>query len=196
MKIPDLSDPLAVRGVLVAFGVLLALFGSHLYQVAVLAPGLIGGLWGGLLLGRSVGLESGHTLILAGLLATVGALLCHFVENLAVRMTGAVAFGAAGWLGWPLIRPERLEAIGAAVVAALIGAAVFPRIYTYAVRVATAGMGGYLIAEAAQRPQNLYIIGAVTVVGAIAQSVPWRLPSMSAAKEEPEPAPKKGKKKK
>ena len=134
-------------------------------------------------------------LLLCGLLATTGALLCHFVENLAVRLTGAVAFGAAGWLGWPMLRPDRLEAVGAAGVAALIGAAVFPRIHPWAVRLVTSGMGGYLIAEAAQRPQNLYIIGGVMVAGTVAQSVPWRLPSMSSNKEEPEP-PKKGKKKK
>lgn len=192
MKIPDLSDPLAVRGVFVASGILMALFGSHLYQVAVLAPGLIGGLWGGLLLGRSVGLENSHTLILCGLLATTGALLCHFVENLAVRLTGAVAFGSAGWLGWPMVRPDKLEAVGAVVVAALIGAAVFPRIHTWAVRLATSGMGGYLIAEAAQRPQNLYIIGGVMVAGTVAQSVPWRLPSSPA----PEVKAEKKKKKK
>jgi hypothetical protein len=179
MSLPSFSDPLFFRGLLTAFGLILCVFGSHLYQLVVLAPGILGGLWAGLLIGRSAGLDPTPTLAVAGGLALVGALLCHFVETTAVRITGAVVFGTIGWLAWPMFRDVRWEAMVAAGAGAILGGALFPRIYSFMVKVATSAMGGLLLAEAAQRPQNLWIVGGATIVGILIQSAPWKLPGGS-----------------
>jgi hypothetical protein len=167
------SDPLFARGLVVALGILLVVWGGRLYQVVVLAPGLVGGIWGGWALGQVLSLGSTPTLAICGVLALGGALVCHFVENLAVRLTGATAFAALGWLGWPLVRPILWEAGVAALVGAAVGALVFPKIYGVAVRVATAGLGGMALAYAAGEPSNLWIIGGAALVGTVVQSVPW-----------------------
>jgi len=187
---------MVVRGLRLVFGLILSIWGSYLYQIAVLAPGLLGGLWGGLMLGQALHLEATYTLAIAGGLALIGGLICHFVESFAVRLTGAVSFSYLGWSLWPLFRPTAWEAVVAGVVAGMIGAAIFPMVYVFAIKIATAAMGGFLIADASHHPQNPWIVGGVTLLGAVIQTIPWKRPgSMSEKKEKKEKTTTKEKKK-
>jgi hypothetical protein len=187
MNPPSLSDPVVVRGLMLAFGLVLCVFGSYLYQLVVLAPGLLGGLWGGLMIGKVAALGTTPTLGIAGGLALAGALLCHFLENWAVRLTGVVSFGAIAWALWPHFRPEPAwETWAVASGASLVGGLIFPRIYSFAVKVATSAMGGLLLAEAAGHSRNLWIVGGATVLGTLVQTVPWKRGGSSVKKEKKE----------
>lgn len=166
---------MVMRGLMVAVGLVLCVFGSYLYQLVVLAPGILGGLWGGLMIGKLAALGSTPTLAVAGGLALVGALFCHFLESWAVRATGAVSFGAVAWMLWPHFRPDPAwETMVASGVASLIGGLIFPRIYSFAVKVATSAMGGMLLAEATGHSRNLWIVGAAMGLGTLVQTVPWK----------------------
>lgn len=175
MQLPSLSDPMVIRGLMVAFGLVLCVFGSYLYQLVVLAPGLLGGLWGGLMIGKLAALGNTPTLAVAGGLALLGALFCHFLESWAVRLTGAVSFGAVAWALWPHFRPEpHWETMVASGVASVLGGLIFPRIYSFAVKVATSAMGGLLLAEATGHSRNLWIVGGAVLLGTLVQTVPWK----------------------
>jgi hypothetical protein len=172
-SLPSLPSPTALGpelriGVGIVAAVLL-LQGARFYRVAVIAPGLLGGLAGGLALSRSLDLARDATLVISGVLAVAGAVICHLGERLAVVVAGMLGGVAA------IVAIEPLVAGGlpwwAPVAGATVGGVLGPFLHRAALPLLTAAVGAPAVAWAAQWPLTPVVIGGLLVAGVVVQLV-------------------------
>ena len=166
----DLLERLLDPRILVGLtGAVLALVGSRVYRLAVVAPGVAIGGWAGHTLGR--GQSDLVELALMVGLAVALALIFHFAERIAIRGTGAAVGGAAARLLAPWFLhsdPDRwwIPALGAAV-----GVLTFPYLYQSLLPAITSVLGAFCVAWALGREGDLWILGGVTFAGLLVQSI-------------------------
>lgn len=155
------------RTIVVVVGAALVVAGSRLYRLMILSPGLVGGV----LLTHHYAPAGTDLLKLAITVGVglIGALVMHLMEQTALRLVGAVlAVGIAIAVG--------PEAFGKAVpwfvnyAAAAVGAVGFPLIYKRALPLLTSLLGAMAIAWALGRETDLWLLGIVTVAGAMLQT--------------------------
>ena len=158
------ASPLGARAPVGVAGVLLLGWGARMVQLAVLLPGLVGGILLGVQIGRFGHLDGGVTAILAVVLALVGALACQLMERVAVRLCGAAVGAMLAWQGWLLVQhatgPWYVPTAGA-----LVGGLVFPYIYELALKLLTALVGAACVAWAVGRPENGMLVLALAAAG-------------------------------
>lgn len=169
--LPSLPSPTALGpelrvGVGVVAAVLL-LQGARFYRVAVIAPGLLGGLASGLALSHELGLARDATLVISGVLAVAGAVICHLGERLAVVVAGILG-GVAAVVG---IEPLVQGGLPwwAPVAGATVGGVLGPFLHRAALPFLTAAIGAPAVAWAAQWPLTPVVIGGLTAAGVVVQ---------------------------
>lgn len=171
--IPSLQElmdttPLAGRAPGLLLGIVLLGWGGRLYRFFVLLPGLAAGVWIAATARPLLGMSGQGALILGAVLAGAGALACHFVEGVAVRLMGAVlGAGMSAWL-WPVLSRASLPWYLPLAAGALL-ALVFPRIYRAALVPITALFGAQLVAWGLGHPTSAPIILGLAVLGSAAQ---------------------------
>ncbi len=156
------------RTVGAATGLVLLVAGARLYRVAVMAPGFVLGLWlahdhlpamaPGWRLGITVG---------AGML---GALLSSGIEQLAVRLAGALLVAGLTHAVLPLAW-EGVPPWWAAPAAGFLGLALFPSVYRRLLPLITALLGALVIAWSLGRGADLLLILGVAAVGLVVQII-------------------------
>jgi hypothetical protein len=124
-------------------GGLLLLAGGRLYRLAVVAPGVLGGVALALMLPQDLGPIV--IALAAVLLAAVGALLCHFLERVAIHVVGAVALAGLARVAWPPLLHEPAPWWGLLLGGAL-GLLFFPRIFKALIKAITALLGALVLA--------------------------------------------------
>jgi hypothetical protein len=163
-------------------GGLLLLAGGRLYRLAVVAPGVLGGVALALMLPQDLGPIV--IALAAVLLAAVGALICNFLERVAVHVVGAVALAGLASVAWPPLLHEPAPWWGLLAGGAL-GILFFPRVFKALVKVLTALLGALVLAwsfgvleDSVSRwgltVQPWMIVAALFAVGLIAQVVTGR----------------------
>ncbi len=178
------AAPVPPRVLAGAAGLLLLCVGGRLYRLAVILPGLLLGLGGGLLLANLI---SGTTPVIVGLAilgGVGGGLLAHFLERFAVVGAGVIAGLAGADIAWPLVSATP-PAWYLWPLAALVGGALMPLIWKAALVPLTAGIGAYVLVDVAGYPRTPVTVGALAAVGLIIQVV--------IARRAPAKAEKKGK---
>jgi hypothetical protein len=161
--------PALIPGSALVFGILLLGWGATLWRFTAVLVGLA--------IGAGVGLQIGDAahdadigLVAAGVLAIGVALLFYLVERLAFAGLGAVATVALLDAIWPLVypagHPTDLVRLGVAAVGLLLGWLLHQRI----VQVTTAVAGASLVAWSLQEPGNIWIVGPLTLLGALFQA--------------------------
>jgi hypothetical protein len=124
---------------------LLLLFGGRLYRLAIIAPGLLGGVALALLLPQDLGPIV--IALAAVLLAAVGAVLCHFLERVAVHVVGAAALAGLAEVAWPPLLGGPAPWWGLLCAGAL-GVLFFPKVFRALIKVVTAVLGALAMAWA------------------------------------------------
>ena len=162
----SLTDPRLLVGIA---GVALAAAGSRFYRVAVIAPGFAIGAVAAheLLASASFGIRAG-AMAVAGIIL---GLVFHFTEKTAILATGVAAGAAATWLVSHHLYALPFWAPAAGAVGGLV---VFPTLYNRMLPLTTSVMGALCIAWAAGKPDSLLMIGALTFVGMVLQSIGGR----------------------
>ncbi len=173
MDLPAPPDPfvaLLLDGRLPALvvGIVLLGWGERLYGVLVVAPGVLAGVYVAAWAQPLFHFDTTTLLVVTVALAAAGALACHFVAAIAVRMAGAGLFAALAWFATPLAQPGPV-AWWVPVVAAALGALVFPALYKIALRPLTALVGAWSIAWAVKHPGNPYVILGLAAAGTAIQ---------------------------
>lgn len=162
------GTPLAGRSLGLVAGVLLLGWGGRLYRLVVLLPGLLGGVWLAASVRPLLGMTNGGAVILGAVLAGLGALACHLVEGVAVRLVGAaIGVGVTVWV-WPLFGQAGLPWYAPLVGGGLL-ALVFPRVWKLATVPLTALFGAQLVAWGVGHPTSAPLILGLTAVGTVAQ---------------------------
>ena len=150
-------------------GLCLLGWGEQVYRLAILAPGMLVGLW----LGREVAvlahLPNTYVAVLSVGLGFLGALVCRMLEAWAVRALGALSgvgvSAAVYWMVTDTMSPWWLPVLGG-----IVGALVFPRFVVWLLRVVSAFAGGLLVASASGQPGNIFIVGGLTGAGIVFQT--------------------------
>lgn len=173
-------------------GLVLLVFGERTYRVLVIAPGVLAGLYLAAWIRSFVELGAVGSVVATLGLSAAGALLCHFVEGLAVRAAGAGLFAALAWFGTPLVHAGAVP-WWAPVVGAVLGGLIFPRLYQVLLRPLTALVGAWSVAWAVKFGGNVWVVLGLAGLGTAIQ---FALANRGGGGSEPAPpARKKGKKK-
>ncbi len=147
-------------------GGLLLLAGGRLYKLAILAPGILGGVAAAMMLPASLGPVV--IAIAAVVLAAAGALICHLLERVAVHVIGAIAVAGVVQLAWPLAVGQPTPWWGM-VVAAALGLLLFPSVFRGLIKWITALLGALMLAWSIGEPENLWVVGGLFLGGCIVQ---------------------------
>ena len=158
-----MADPSALARLVVGLlGVLLLVAGARLYRLAIVAPGFAAGVLAGLELMAST--DPTTRLVSALALGIIGAVLLHMVERLAVAAAGALLLAGLAHALSPLVLAGP-EPWYVPVAAALVGLLLFPRLYKAMLPAITAVLGSLAVAWAVERPEDLVLIGVLSVIG-------------------------------
>ncbi len=155
------------RTLVVLVGASLIIAGNRLYRVMILSPGFVGGV----LLTHHYAPAGSDTTKLAitvgvGLL---GAVIMHLMEQTALRLVGAgLMVGLATAVGPDVFDGRAPWYLN--YVAAAAGAVGFPVVYKRALPLLTSLLGALAIAWAIGRETDLWMLGILTVVGAMIQT--------------------------
>lgn len=168
--VPDPLSTVLLDGRLPALltGIVLLGWGAKVYRVLIVAPGVLAGVYLAAVVGELAHLTATVSVVMTVVLAAGGAILCHFVEGLAIRVGGAGLFAAVSALIWPLVRHGPVP-FWVPLIAAIVGALVFPKVYQVLLRPTTALLGAWSIAWAVQRPDALWLVGGLAVAGTALQ---------------------------
>ena len=194
MDLPHAPDPLStllLDGRLPALltGIVLLCWGARVYRLLILAPGVLAGVYLAAVIGEIGAMRPAVVVGITIGLAVAGALLCHFVEGVALRVGGAGLAAALTAFAWPLV--SKVPAPWwAPVVGGVVGALVFPKLYQFLLRPATALVGAWSIAWAVKHEKDIWLIGGLAIAGTVVQF--W----LGEGKEPPARAAKKEKAKK
>ena len=160
-----LMDP---RTLCVAIGVLLILAGSRLYRLMLVGPGFVVGV----LLTTHYAPAGADTTKMAIVVVSglVGALVLHLMEQTALRIVGvALMVGASTAIAPELFGKNPPWFLN--YIAGAIGAVGFPIIYERALPLLTSLLGALAIAWVLGRQTDLWMLGILSVLGAIFQTV-------------------------
>ena len=158
-------DGLDARWVVLAIGVILILFGSRFYKFFLMSPGAVVGV----LLAVEYS-PTGDETVKAGIAVgagLIGALLMRLVEKVALSCAGgALVSGLTLALGPLFVKtvPWYAPTIGG-----LVGAMFFPVIYRRSLRIVTPIMGALAVGLALDRPEDLWLLGFLSVLGIVLQ---------------------------
>jgi hypothetical protein len=158
-----LEDPVAVVGVV---GGALLVAGARLYRLALLTPGLVAGV----LLGLQItdGASPEIRLIAALSLGIIGAGLIMLAERFAIAMGGAFLVGGLANTVTPLLLPGE-DAWYVPVAGAVLGMMIFPTLFRKLLFILTSLGGALCVAWAMGRPQDLFLVGGLWLVGTVIQ---------------------------
>lgn len=152
------------RGALGVAGGLVCVAGARLYPLVIVAPGFAAGV----LAGMSLPLDPSTRAIAAVVLGAIGALLCRFVERIAVVGVGAVLAGSLANAVWPLLTGQPAPWWGAAL-GALAGLALFPGVFRAMLLPLTALLGAFLLGWSFGFQTRLPVVLGVAIGGLIIQ---------------------------
>lgn len=156
------STPLGVRGIAAVAGGLLLVAGARLYRLAIVAPGILGGLvFGAAVPVSNDPMTQGIYMVIVGV---VGAIACHFLERVAIHAIGAVVTAGVVNAAWPLVTSQ-VTPWWAPVAAALLGSLLFPTLFKALLKGITALLGAITLAWAAGWSDRLWIMAALAAVG-------------------------------
>ena len=161
----DPSDPHLWVG---ALGLGLAFAGSRLYRLAIVGPGIAIGAVAGLEIAAA--LDFNAQLVAAGCMGVLGGFIFHFVERLAIALSGAFLVGGAANIGGALVLGHAAPwYVGAA--GAVLGLLLFPSLFKRLLPLVTAVIGGLCAAWALGQPDDLRVVAVVAVAGLIVQAI-------------------------
>jgi len=153
------------RWVVLIVGLILVFFGSRTYKLFLISPGLV--------VGVLLAIEyspTGDAAAKAGIAVgagLVGSLLMLMVEKIALSSAGAALFsGLTLAIGPQFVRHVPWYA---PTIAGLVGAMLFPLVYRRSLRIVTPVMGALAIVLALDRPEDLWLLGSLTVIGIVLQ---------------------------
>lgn len=147
-------------------GLVLLLAGARVYRLAVVAPGLLAGVFlahEGLALADSKP-ELWMRAAVLGSGGLLGAFVAWRVEQLAVRIAGGLVVAAATHALLPLAWPDAPS--WGPLLVGTVGLLIAPSLYRRLLPLITAALGSVAVAWAAGEEQNLLLMAGLTVVGA------------------------------
>ena len=158
------TDP---RILCIVAGVLLMLAGGRLYRLMIVTPGFVAGV-----LLTTHYAPAGTDMMKVGIIVgvgLVGALIMHLMEQTALRLIGvALMVGVA-----TAVAPEVFgsqEPWWLNYAAGALGAVGFPIVYRRALPLITSLLGALAVAWALGRETDVWVIGILTVLGAMIQT--------------------------
>lgn len=151
-------------------GILLLGWGRSLYRAFVIAPGILAGAWLATAAKGPLALTPMACAIALVLAAAAGAILCHVIERIAVRLLGMALFGGLGWFAWPLVQgaPAPAWLLG---IAALVGAVAWPLVQEMLLMPATAAAGAFVTAWALGYDGRVEVIAGLCLGGIVTQGL-------------------------
>ena len=157
------GDPVVLLAIV---GGILLVAGARLYRLAVVAPGLVGGV----LIGAEImhGADPIMRLVAAIGLAAIGAVLMLIVERVSISVTGAFLLSGITHAAAPILldsQPPWYVPVAAAVVGLLL----FPKLFRSLLFVLTSLGGALCLAWAMDRSQELPLICGMWTVGIVIQ---------------------------
>ena len=158
-------ETIDARWLVLVIGIILVLFGSRTYKLFLMSPGAV--------VGVLLALEyspSGDEVTKAGIAVgagVVGALLVLMVEKVALSAAGAALLAGLSIA----IGPQFVSDVPWYIptIAGLVGAMFFPIIYRRSLRIVTPVMGALAVVLALGRPEDLWLLGGLTLVGIVLQ---------------------------
>ena len=167
MQPPSLHglEPLRIAAGALSVGLLLR--GASIYRLAVVAPGVLAGILGGLTLAREFGLASDATLGFAVGGGVAGALLAWLVERVAVMTAGVLVGVAVANLLVPLVvaHPPWWTVPAGGAAGALLG----PTLYRAALPLVTSLVGAFGLVWAAGWAPTPVVLGGLFAAGVVVQ---------------------------
>lgn len=164
LHLPPLQSWADPRTVVAVIGVVLILAGGRLYRLVIISPGVLLGVLAGLSL--TAGSSTQNQLIAAGALAVIGAAVLFFVERLAISVIGAAVTGGLVNALAPMLMqgpvPWYVPAAGA-----VLGLFLFPSVFRAALTLIAPALGAVAVCWALGRPNDLLLMGGLTVFGAV-----------------------------
>jgi len=151
-------------------GGLLLVAGGRLYTLAVVAPGIIGGVAGALWIGETAGLAGSVVAVAAVVLAVAGAVLCRMLERLAVAAVGVIATAGITQLAWPLVMDGQIAPWWGVLLGGAVGLLLFPGVFRSLIRWITALVGALMVAWSVGYHDNVYVVGGLFLAGCIVQA--------------------------
>ena len=158
------TDP---RTLCIIAGVLLILAGGRLYRLMIVTPGFVAGV-----LLTTHYAPAGSDMMKMGIIVgvgLVGALIMHLMEQTALRLIGVALMVGVSTAVAP-------EVFGRNVpwwlnyAAGALGAVGFPIVYKRALPIITSLLGALAVAWALGRETDVWVIGILTVLGAMIQT--------------------------
>jgi hypothetical protein len=162
------STPLGLRGVVGTAGAVLLLAGARFYRLALVAPGVLGGAL--LAWTFTASFDTTARVLLSIVLALVGALVCYYLERLAIRLVGLIIGGMLVNSGWPVVTGLLGQASVSApwwglVIGAAVGILLVPLLLKWFLRLVTSLLGAALLSYALGLSDNIWLLGALTLFG-------------------------------
>jgi hypothetical protein len=158
-------DGLDARWLVLGIGLILVFFGSRTYKLFLMSPGAVVGV----LLAVEYS-PVGDQMTKAGIAVAAGmagAVLMIMVEKIALSAAGGALIGGLTLAIGPLFIKE--VPWYAMTIGGLIGAMLFPTIYRRSLRIVTPVMGALAVGLALERPEDLWLLGGLSVVGIVLQ---------------------------
>ena len=159
------GDPVVLLAIVGGF---LLVAGARLYRLAVVSPGLVGGV----LMGAQImqGADPRMRLAAALALALLGAVLMVIVERVAISVTGAFLLAGITHAAAPLVL-NAAPPTYVPVVAAVVGLFLFPALFRSLLFVLTPLGGALCLAWALGQPQHLVLICGLWAAGCVTQLI-------------------------
>jgi hypothetical protein len=151
-------------------GGLLLLAGGRLYKLAVIAPGLAGGVAGALWIGEYASLAPQVVAVAALVLAIAGAVLCRMLERMAVAAIGVIAAAGVTQLAWPIVAEGAAAPWWGVLLGGAVGLLLFPGIFRSLIRWITALVGALMVAWSIGYQENVWVVGGLFLAGCIVQA--------------------------
>lgn len=168
LNLPPLESWADPRTVVAVLGVALILAGARLYRLVIVAPGLALGVFAGLAI--TAGAPARTQIIAAVALAILGGAGLFFLERMAISLVGAAVTGGVVNAAAPLLMqgpvPWYVPAAGA-----VLGLFLFPSLFRAALKILTPALGAVGVCWAVGRPDNLLLMGGLTVLGVVVQTL-------------------------
>jgi len=149
-------------------GGLLLVAGGRLYKLAVVAPGIAGGVYAALMLPAELGPPM--IAIAAVVLAIAGAILCRLLERLAVAGVGVLATAGVTQLAWPLVMDGQAAPWWGLLIGGAVGLLLFPSVFKALIRWITALVGALMVSWSLGYQENPWVVGGLFLAGCIVQA--------------------------
>ncbi len=159
------------RVLVIGIGIILVIAGARTYKLMLLTPGFVAGVLAAVhYLPANGDLKNAGIALLVGV---VGAMLLVYAERTALRVLGAMVMVGLVEAVAPMVMGSHV-AWYVPAVAAVVGGIVVPMVIKRMLKVITPVMGALAIAWAFDRPDDLWLIGGVSLIGIVVQVIGWR----------------------